>query len=141
MIKKLSNYPLAILIMIVVAYSIYDYFEHITRPGSTFGDHPWYWLAFSVSAVSSLILAVLLVKYIVQKLFKIKNLIIEVMAIGLWMAIYIAFLGPLINSVFWPFDELIFRFSFGPFMIILIGYFIVRVVINLIVRKSILYSN
>ena len=141
MIEKLIKYPIAYLMAIVVIYSVYDYFEHISRNGSTFEEHPWYWLLFCISAVLSLIVIVLLVKNIIQRIFKNKNLVIEVTAIGIWLALYISILGPIINKLFWPFDDLYFSFSFGPFIIILIGYFIIRLLINLVIGKNALYSK
>lgn len=141
MIKKLIKYPIAYLMAIVVIYSVYDYFEHIGRSGSTFEEHPWYWLLFSISVVLSLIVIVLLVKKIIQRIFKHKNLVIEVAAIGIWLALYISILGPIINKLFWPFDNLYFSLRFGPFFIILIGYFLIRIVINLIIQKNVLYSK
>ena len=141
MIKKLINYPISYLIAIVVVYSVYDYFEHIRRSGSTFEEHPWYWLLFSTAAILSLILVVLLVKIILEKLVNQKNLVIEVMALGVWLAIYLLILGPLINKLFWPFDDLYFRFKFGPFFILLIGYFMIRIIINLVIGKNALYSK
>ena len=141
MIKNIIKYPTTYLFTIVILYSVYDYFEHIGRKGSTFQEHPWYWLLFSISAVLSLILIVLLVKNIIQRIFKNKNLVIEVTAIGIWLALYISILGPIINKLFWPFDNLYFNFNFGPFFIILIGYFLIRIVINLIIQKNVLYSK
>ena len=141
MIKKLSQYPIAYLMAVVVIYSVYDYFEHIGRNGSTFEEHPWYWLLFSIAAIVSLILVVLLVKKVIQRIFNQKNLVIEVAAIGIWLTLYISILGPLIDKLLWPFDDLHFSFSFGPFFIILIGYFIIRLLINLIIGKNALYSK
>lgn len=141
MIKKLLKYPVAYLIAIVVIYSVYDYFEHIGRSGSTFEEHPWYWLLFSISAVLSFILVVLLVKKMIQSIFNQKNLVIELTAIGIWLALYISILGPLIDKLLWPFDDLHFSFNFGPFFIILIVYFIIRLLINLVIGKSALYSK
>ena len=132
---------MAYLIALVIIYSIYDYFEHISRSGSTFNEHPWYWLLFSVTAVSSFILIVLLSKNTIQKITSKKNLIIEVIAIGIWLSLYISILGPIIDKLFWPFDDLNFSFKFGPIFIILIAYFIIRMVINLVLRKNILYSK
>jgi len=105
MIKKLIKHPTAYLMSIVVIYSVYDYFEHIGRSDSTFEEHPWYWLLFNISAILSLIVIVLLVKNIIQRIFKYKNLVIEVTAIGIWLALYISILGPIINELFWPFDN------------------------------------
>ena len=141
MIKKLFKYPIAYLMTLVVIYSVYDYFEHIGRSGSTFEEHPWYWLLFSTTVILSLILVVLFIKMILERLINQKNIVIEVMALGVWLALYLSILGPLINTLFWPFDDLYFSFNFGPFFIILIGYFIIRLVINLILGKNILYSK
>lgn len=89
----------------------------------TFEEHPLYWLLFSTTAISSLIL----VKLILERLFNQKNLVLEVMAPGVWLALYLSMLGPLINKFFWPFEDLYFSFKFGPFFILLIGYFMIRV--------------
>ena len=126
---------------IVVIYSVYDYFEHIGRSGSTFKEHPWYWLLFSLSAVLSFIVVVLLIKKIIQRVFNHKNLVIEGTAFGIWLALYMTILGPLIDKLFWPFDDLYFSFRIAPFFIFLIGYFIIRIVINLIMRKNVLHSK
>lgn len=141
MTKTLTKNPLFYLAIITIGYSIYDYFEHILRPGSTFGDHPWYWLGFTISAVSSLFIILLLSKGLLEKTFKTKSLLIEVLGMGIWLFLYINILGPLINKVFWPFDELHFRFSFGPFFILLGIYFGLRLLMNLIMRKKLLQSD
>lgn len=141
MIKKLLKYPVTYLMALVVVYSIYDYFEHIGRRGSTFEEHPWHWLALNIAAISSLILVVLLIKMAIQKIINQKNLIIEVIAIGIWLSLYIYIIGPLINTLFWPFDHLYFSFNFGPFIIVLVGYFILRLLINLVTGKKALYSK
>ncbi len=141
MIKNLFKYPTTYLFTVIILYSVYDYFEHIGRSGSTFEEHPLYWLLFSVAGVLSFIIIVLLVKNTIQRIFNHKNLIIEVIAIGSWLALYISMLGPMNNKLFWSFDNLYFRFSFGPFLIILVGYFTIRIIINLILRKKALYSK
>ena len=141
MIKNLFKYPTTYLFTITILYSVYDYFEHIGRNGSTFEEHPWYWLLFSIAAILSLIIIVLLLKKFIQRIFNQKSLIIEIAAIGIWLLLYISILGPLIDKLFWPFDDLHFSFSFGPFIIILIAYFIIRLLINLVIGKNALYSK
>ena len=140
MFKNLRKYPINYLFLIIILYSVYDYFEHILRPGSIFEEHPWYWLLFTTSAVASLIVVVLLIKRLLQKVFNKKNLLFEVIAIAIWIALYISVLGPGIDLFFWPFGELHFRFSFGPVVIIPAAYFVIRIIINLIVGKKVLYS-
>lgn len=141
MIKKLSQYPIAYLMIIIVLYSVYDYFEHIGRNSSIFEKHPWYWLLFTASAVLSLILITLFLKNSMQRVFKQKNLIFEVVAIGIWLALYLSILGPLFNKIFWPFNNLHFKFTFGPIFIIPISYSIIRIIVNLIIGKKAFYSK
>ena len=141
MTKKITKNPLFYLAIITIGYSIYDYFDHILRPGSSFGDHPWHWLAFSIAAVASLFIALLLFKGLLEKAFKTKNLLFEVIAMGIWLFLYINFLGPLINKTFWPFSDLSFKFKFGPFFILLGIYFAVRIIMNLIMGKKLLDSD
>ncbi|NQX78316.1 hypothetical protein [Gilvibacter sp.] len=141
MLKKLLQSPINYLLFILVGYSVYDYFEHILRPNSIFEAHPWHWLTFNIAAVGSLVIMVLLIKKGFEVILKTKNLLFEVAAIGIWMVIYILALGPVIDATFWPFSDLSFKFSFGPVIIILGAYFVVRVVINLVMRKGLLYSK
>ena len=140
MFKNLLKYPINYLFIIIIFYSVYDYFEHIGRQGSTFEVHPWYWLLFTVSAVLSLILVVALLKSLLQKISGKKNLLFEVIAIAVWIALYISIIGPTIDFLFWPFGDLHFRFNFGPVINIPGAYFIIRIVINLLTRKKILHS-
>lgn len=139
--KKLFTYPLTYTITILILYTIYDYFEHIGRTGSTFEEQPWNWLLFSSSAVLSFFLVVLLVKKGLEKISNQKLVVFEVLSIGIWLVFYISFIGPLINKLFWPFDQLYFNFSFGPFVSILIAYFLIRMAVNFIVGRKVLYSN
>ena len=139
--KNLWKYPTTYLIALLLIYSVYDYFEHILRPGSTFEEHPWYWLLFTSSAVSSFIIVVLMMKKLIQKMTNKKNLLFEMVAIGIWLASYLFLIGPLIDEFFWPFDDLFFRFKMGPFFIILIAFFVMRVIINLVMKKKVFYSK
>lgn len=141
MIKKLFNYPMTYIIALLMVYSVYDYFEHIGRSGSIFQEHPMHWLLFSSAVVLSFILIVMLVKKVIEEMTNQKTLAIEVLSIGIWLALYIAFIGPLIDKFFWPYDDLYFSFSFGLFFIILTAYFIIRMIINLITGKKVLYSK
>ena len=141
LMKNLFKYPMTYTIALLIIYSVYDYFEHIGRRGSTFEEHPIYWLWFSSAAVLSFILVVMLVKKGVEKLINQKLVIIEVLSIGIWLALYIKLLGPLINKLFWPFEDLYFSFRFGPFFIILTAYFVIRMIVNLVTGKKVLYSN
>lgn len=141
MIKKAFTYPIAYLIAIIIVYSTYDYFEHIGREGSIFEEHPWHWLMFTISAILSFLVVVLLVKKLLERILNQKSLIIEVVAIGIWVTLYLSVLGPLIDHLFWPFDDLIFGFKFGPVFIILIAFFIIRLIINLMVGKKAFYSK
>ncbi|MGV6831402.1 MAG: hypothetical protein ACWA5P_07570 [bacterium] len=139
--KNLLKYPLTYLIVLLIGYSVYDYFDHIKRNGSTFEAHPWYWLFFNIAAISSFIFIVFMAKKLIEKYLNKKNLVIEVIAIGIWLALYLLVIGPLIDAILWPFGDLSFGFKFGPFFILLIGYFILRLIINLIVGKKALYSK
>lgn len=139
-ISKLAKYPIAYLAILLLVYTVYDYIGHISRKDSIFEKHPWYWLLFSLSAFLSFIFIVLLSKHLAQKILN-QNLIIEVIVIGIWLGLYITVLGPLFNKLFWPFSELRFSFKFGPFIILLCGYFVLRVVVNLVLKKPILFSK
>lgn len=141
MIKRLFSYPITFIITLLVVYTVYDYFEHVGRSGSSFEEHPIYWLLFTSTVVLSFIFVVIGVKIGLEKITKHKFLLIEILSIGTWIALYLTFIGPLINKLFWPFDDLYFSFSFGPFFIILSCYFILRMIQNLMIGKTLLYSK
>ena len=126
--------------ILVILYSIYDYFEHILRPGSIFEENPFYWLFFNIAAIGSLLGVAYGIKYFLEKVSKKKNLLFEVLGIASWLVLYLNLLGPIINKLFWPFNELLFSFSFGPFFIILTIFFIIRMMINLVLKRAVFYS-
>lgn len=139
--NKITKNPLFLLAIIIIANSVHDYYEHISRKNSVFEEHPWYWLLFSTAATTSLILITFLVKKFIEKKAKTKNVITELIAIGIWLILYLYLLGPIFDRLFWPFGILNFNFNFSFFFSILASYFILRIIINLITRKKLLYSQ
>ncbi len=133
--------PLFIFSSLFLLYTIYDYFEHVLRPDSTFEEHPFYWLLFNACAFLSFLLIVLSVKKLLEKLSGKKTVWIEAVAFMIWVISYMAILGPIIDRLTWPFDELLFQFSW-PLVLIFTGLFIVvRIVFNLILRKPLMFSK
>ncbi|WNJ18392.1 hypothetical protein [Pontibacter sp. G13] len=120
--------------LVAISYSTYDYFEHITRNESVFEDHPWHWLAFTATSTAAMILTVLGIKYLLERLFNARNLLIETAAIGSWIYLHISLWGPMFNQLCWPFDELFFSFRFSSFMILVGIYLGVRLVIWGLIR-------
>ncbi|WP_299766418.1 hypothetical protein [uncultured Dokdonia sp.] len=139
--NKIPKNPLYYFVVIVIIYSAYDYYEHISRKDAIFEEHPWYWLFFSSAATTSLILITFFAKKYIEKITKIKNVLIEVTAIGIWLILYLTIIGPLLAKILWPFGTLNFNFRFSSFFIILGIYFITRIIINLITRKGMLDSS
>lgn len=135
--KNTLNYLTAL----VAVYSVYDYFEHITRPGSVFEEHPFYWLAFTLGVLFSLVLVCYPTKYGLEKLLKRKSLLIELGAVGVWFVSYVTFLGPLVDKLLWPFNELYFSFQSLPFAILMTVYLVARIIINLVMKKKVLYAQ
>ena len=138
-LKKTS--PLYLLIGVLFIYTIYDYFEHILREDSIFQKHPWYWLLFSFSALVSFVVIMHLFKKGIEIYIKKKSLFIEIVGFIVWMVLYLAFIGKLINTLFWPFNELYFKFNL---IIILIGtaiFTVLRILINIAIKQPILYSK
>ncbi|MGB0346402.1 MAG: hypothetical protein ACPGGA_02890 [Balneolaceae bacterium] len=121
--------------LIVIGYSTYDYFEHILRPDDVFKDYPVDWLLFTLGAIGSLLAIFFGLKFILDRYSKLPALLNEVLALGSWIFLYINFIGPLINHLFWPHDQLYFQFKFGPVFIILGVYFLVRLAIDFIIRR------
>ena len=122
---------------IVLIYSTYDYIEHVLRENSTFNQHPFDWFLFSAISISFLVLTVLLIKQVLDKVFIKGGLLNEVAAIAVWLIIHINLFVPVFNKLFWPYDQLHFSFKLSAFFIILIIYFVIRVIINLLFRKKV----
>lgn len=121
--------------LIVIAFSTYDYFEHIFREGSSFEKNPIDWLLFSGSATLLLLTFVLFIKRILEKITAKRNIIFEVISIGTWLVLHIYIFGPLLNKLFWPSSQLTFKFKVTGFVIVLGIYFIFRVIVNAIMKK------
>ncbi len=140
-VKALLKYPLSYLFILLFGFTTYDYFNHINRSGSVFEKYPLHWLLFSVAAFLSFVLTVLFFKYLLQRFFQRSNLIIEVIAIGLWIVLYLLVIGPILDKLFWPYGDLQFNFKLGPFVIIMVIYFSVRLLLNIITGHKALYSK
>ena len=132
--RPLLNTPYFYFYLIIILYSTYDYYEHITRRDSLFEAHPWDWGFFSLAAVLSLILIITFCHRILVRIFKKDFLVFEVIAFGTWLTAYIYLLGPLFNTLFWDHSHLQFNFKPTAFLIILGIYFLVRFLINLIIN-------
>ena len=139
--RFLTQKPIRILFLLVLVYSAYDYWEHISRPDSTFEAYPEQWLAFNLGVISSFILFVTIFKRLSESTLKRKSVLIEAFPIGLWLALYVIGIGPLLNKLLWPADQLYFSFRLVPTFILVVGSTVVRVFINLLVGKKPLYSN
>ncbi len=137
--RGLKN-PLSIFILLFIGYSVYDYFDHILRPGSTFEEHPGDWLIFTTAGTLSFILIVYGVKVLLQKVTNSKNLLFELLGVALWGFLYISFLGPLIDLFFWPYDDLYFSNDVTLVLILCSIFLVIRIPLNLVLKKKILYS-
>ncbi|MEM6378671.1 MAG: hypothetical protein AAF705_10665 [Bacteroidota bacterium] len=120
--------------IIILTYSCYDYWEHISRKGSIFEAHPGAWLLFTVFSIATVLGIFYLVNRGLQSLLKQKGMLFGI--IGLFVAIscHILLTGPLFNRWFWPHNELYFKFKFGPIFIILSIYFAFRMIWLLITK-------
>ena len=122
--------------LVVILYSSYDYFEHISREGSTFEKNPFAWFLFSGGATFLLLAFVLLSKRLIEKITQKENLLFEVVAIGGWIILHVYLFGPLLIKLFWPFSEITFYFNISGFIILLGIYYIFRVIVNAIIKKQ-----
>ena len=114
--------------IIILMYSCYDYWAHISRKGSVFEAHPGDWLWFTIFSIATVLGIFYLVNRGLQTFFSQRGILFEM--IGLFMAIscHLLLTGPLFNQWFWPHDKLYFRFKFGPVFILLSIYFAFRMI-------------
>lgn len=141
MLKTLFKSSWFYLFLIVFIFSLYDYFEHISRPESIFETYALDWAFFCLAAVISLFLSMYFLSEFLKRIFRKDWLMFEALALGIWLTAYIYLLGPLFNKTFWPHSDLQFRFKPTAIFIILGIYFLTRFIIGLIIKKSLLLSN
>lgn len=119
--------------LLLFTYSVYDYFEHITRVGQIFSEYPFRWALFTLSSTLTLGGASFLCSMGLQKL-KLPELPSSTLGVALAAAIHLSFAGPLWDQLFW-FDELYFSQIMVPATAAAIIYLGFRLAFYLIANK------
>jgi hypothetical protein len=123
-------------VVFVVSYSLYDYIEHISRAESVFQEHPFWWAAFCAAAVASLFSITYGFEWLMQRPSGRASVLFEVAGLAVWLALYLYVLGDAFDALLWPYGDLMFRLQPGPFLLVVAGYALLRLALELLVLKN-----
>lgn len=89
--------------LLIILYSIWDYYEHISRPNADFGDRPWHWLGFTMFLIAGDIFIMICSNQGLNRLVKRQNdhLLIQLISVALAVFAHIYAIGPLAAEIFW----------------------------------------
>lgn len=99
-VRSISQERLALIL--IVGYTCYDYYEHVSRPNDVFRDDMVNWALFTIMSVTCVILISYFTSQILQKF--IPEIVASSLGVALAIFSHAAFLGPLWDQVFWMGD-------------------------------------
>ena len=101
---------LRIFVALLMVYTVYDWYEHVSRPGSEFEARAVAWGAFSAASVGTIV-AVMLGVHLVLCRFVPARFAVLTATIGLGVAlqVHIFATGPLLEWLLWPGGGLTFK--------------------------------
>lgn len=93
--------------LLIILYSVYDYYDHISRPDSEFERFPWHWLGFTLFLVASDIIVMFFSNQFLNRILKREkeHLIIQLAAVSIGMLSHLELFGPLADTLFWSGKE------------------------------------
>lgn len=113
----------------LLLFTLYDIYDHISRPGSSFEENSMRWIFFSLSSVVTIIGVMFLTAQLLQKMAKRFDVVTETLGLLFATVFHIYFSGPLYNRLFWSDEDLIFQFNLVPVLIICGIYLFLRLVV------------
>ncbi len=116
----------------LISYSVYDYFNHISRPGTLFETYPTDWFLFSF--VSTLTVA-FSIYFIANGLLVIRvpSIVAEIIAFTLSFLIHLGLTGPIWDYYFWPHEELHFPLDTSAIGVLVAFYVAYRILFAIII--------
>lgn len=92
--------------LLILLYSVWDYYDHVSRAGSTFERYPWSWLAFTLFMIVGDILFIFLVNKGLNRIFRREkdHLLIQLLAVAGGAFAHVTFLGSIAANLFWSFS-------------------------------------
>ena len=85
---------------ILLTYSVWDWYEHISRPGSAFEQAPGAWFGFTAASVGGLLLIAWGVSQALQRA-KLPELAASALGVAIAVAAHLTVTGPLWDAIFW----------------------------------------
>lgn len=110
-------------------YTLYDFYDHVSRVGSSFEENAFLWLLFSLASLLTIIAVMFFVTQGLNRLFKGWNILKEVAGLIGAVFFHIQLSGPFYNRVFWGEEILNFHFKLVPVLLLCGIYLFLRMVI------------
>lgn len=89
------------LFVILLVWSAFDYWDHISRPGSVFAQAPIAWLGFTVASFLTLFAIARVAAWALGRFARLPELPASTLGILLAVAVHLLIAGPLWDRVFW----------------------------------------
>ncbi|HSM53454.1 MAG TPA: hypothetical protein VK839_04660 [Erythrobacter sp.] len=87
--------------MLLVGVSAIDYWDHVSRPGEPFAQHPIAWLGFTAASTLTVFAAALGAARLLAKSV-LPQLACDVAGIAFAVGLHVLVSGPLWAKIFWP---------------------------------------
>ncbi len=130
---RLSRSHWVWLAAILTVWSAWDYYEHISRPGSAFEQAPGAWFAFSLASLVSLLVIARATAWLIERFTSVTELPASTLGIMHGVAAHLVVTGPLWDRVFWD-GGLIFNGVAIPVLIAVTLYLAFRALFALYSR-------
>jgi hypothetical protein len=118
---------------ILTVWSAWDYYEHISRPGSAFEQAPGAWFAFSFATLASVLVIARTTAWLIGRHTPLPELPAATIGIMVAVAAHLRITGPLWDRVLWD-GGLIFNGVAIPVLIAATLYLVFRALFALYAR-------
>ena len=118
-------------LLLLVVYTCYDYYEHVSRSDDIFKDDWLNWALFTIMSTCSVILIVYFSSHLLKKI--IPEIIASSLGIALAVFAHVSLTGPIWDKLFWN-GNLNFSNFLTPTAAITIIYLLYRSFYYLVIR-------
>ena len=113
-------------------WSAWDYYDHISRPGSPFEAAPGAWFGFTAASLASVLLVAWGVTWLLERA-RLPELVAATLGIVMAVFSHLTVIGPLWDALFWN-GGLMFKAVLVPAVIAGVGYLVFRGFFALMLR-------
>ncbi|MHC5004314.1 MAG: hypothetical protein ACYTJ0_14460 [Planctomycetota bacterium] len=96
-------------LLLLCGYSTWDWYEHVSRPDSTFAEHPVAWGAFTAGSIAVIVAIVVIGHVVVRRWRGSAGFAVHAGLVAIAFVTHVLATGPLLDALLWPPDRLIFK--------------------------------